>query len=1369
MDRWDNLNMSQKAQLIGIYASKGYTDLASIINHYNTFQAGGKLTFEQWKSQMQSKYPDIEMDNTKAGYDYNRYFNDSYDDAIRQLSELRHFPDTYKLPNHKTFSNESIYSRGPMMGGRWVNDSTFSPSIINRQQYPNIYKEDRPYTEREIYGNNFATGSQMNTDGPEDPPYPRGYKLSAAIMNLAQRAVDKDAAGYSEVPNNGAPQSTFLMNRKNQQKAFELEGYTKLNNDNYGPVSNAVNTSKHKNVPIYQKYPDANVDKKDLIKVGTFLDHAMANSPYDTDIYNGPADSYLVDPGNFPVDIYIDKRTGKVYNQGWDFNDYHNVGNTTIGVSKLKSIAGNILDKLGNPTVVTTGLQQSKAYPAEADDYLRQRSSILQYEINPATGEYEIMMKPVIITAEGTNKNIKKNTYQGKPASQMTEDEFWGELDKTHQYALGGHYDGGDKEYQQGGKLGKITPLGQWQYPHQVTTIPSNNITMKGVNYPVLGVSDTGDTKYMLPNMDYLFDGNYVTEYPLNHKHQLGGYTTNGVTLSDGQIVYPTSDLPADDDRPLPYGLHAARIDLKPVTVTAKHPYHDIWGEDSVPADLNTPEKWQDYKNFVTNVQERPDYKGVQTFMNIAALSPLLPILGPEALSFGKEALLGTVKAYAKPMASAMLGLAGYEGLNNLSLESTGNTFDYNLARNIVQGEPTSGDIFAASFLNPGLYLSGLGKAASKISHYNPEFLLGPKAASFVNNQYKGLRVANELRKGINTATKHGGIEVSESAFKDPTKFYRFVEQPEVGTIEELGFNVTSRDASDIPSLANTFRVNAINNASRIEAANNPFGISLRKLGSAHGNVSQASAMQPWRGSVAQNNLFRKGILEGELPSTVLASNGNRSVFHLTGLGNLTAGQRIGFRTGTMPTENLRYFEDLGNGMYRYNGQVLPEQRIYQIGNQSYYPTLDQAYESNKFVQQFTNPSQTLALPQSTGVYPQIKPLIKGAEIEKQLSKTGTISRKSLDAYINKQGKYYQELMNDVLESEFKGVDKIDYTSFQDAVQRKLPEYNRVPQTQFQAYGLDNLGYSPYEFIDGFGNPLPNADLKTFTFETKGITGNNKHFDGNPIGHSRTYTTKDEPNVLHVMESQSDWAQGTKKLKSEKGSRIQRIINRAEVQLNLWQEALRTGINPDGSTMEPWGRRQIEQEFIPALEEKIKTQKAKLASTEPMQQYMIETFTERQIQENLKYAAEKGQTKMRYPTRETAAKIEGYEKEEVWFDANGNRTYLDPIGTRGLRDEDLSLEDIRNLSRSDHINTTDNFIRKELYRPEHETILKKYDAFPKQFQKLFGKKAEVRTVTDSKGNTWYEVDVPESYRNKTGQIIFSTGGLLGLGISNQNQ
>jgi len=59
-----------------------------------------------------------------------------------------------------------------------------------------------------------------------------------------------------------------------------------------------------------------------------------------------------------------------------------------------------------------------------------------------------------------------------------------------------------------------VSPLGQWAYPGEVTIIPSSNITMKGVNYPVLGVDDLGNSQMMMPGKDYNFPGNYVTEIP---------------------------------------------------------------------------------------------------------------------------------------------------------------------------------------------------------------------------------------------------------------------------------------------------------------------------------------------------------------------------------------------------------------------------------------------------------------------------------------------------------------------------------------------------------------------------------------------------------------------------------------------------------------------------------------------------------------------------------------------------------------------------------------------------------------------------------------------------------------------------------------
>jgi hypothetical protein len=63
---------------------------------------------------------------------------------------------------------------------------------------------------------------------------------------------------------------------------------------------------------------------------------------------------------------------------------------------------------------------------------------------------------------------------------------------------------------------------GQWAHPGKITEIGSNQITMKGVPHPVLGVSDTGDTQMMYPGQEYAYNGSSVTEFPMM---QNGGLT----------------------------------------------------------------------------------------------------------------------------------------------------------------------------------------------------------------------------------------------------------------------------------------------------------------------------------------------------------------------------------------------------------------------------------------------------------------------------------------------------------------------------------------------------------------------------------------------------------------------------------------------------------------------------------------------------------------------------------------------------------------------------------------------------------------------------------------------------------------------------
>ena len=74
---------------------------------------------------------------------------------------------------------------------------------------------------------------------------------------------------------------------------------------------------------------------------------------------------------------------------------------------------------------------------------------------------------------------------------------------------------------------------GQWAHPGEITEIGSNQITMRGVPYPVMGISDTGDMQMMYPDEDYVYDGESVTEIPMMRE----GGTISKKTLARNQRI----------------------------------------------------------------------------------------------------------------------------------------------------------------------------------------------------------------------------------------------------------------------------------------------------------------------------------------------------------------------------------------------------------------------------------------------------------------------------------------------------------------------------------------------------------------------------------------------------------------------------------------------------------------------------------------------------------------------------------------------------------------------------------------------------------------------------------------------------------------
>jgi hypothetical protein len=67
-----------------------------------------------------------------------------------------------------------------------------------------------------------------------------------------------------------------------------------------------------------------------------------------------------------------------------------------------------------------------------------------------------------------------------------------------------------------------------------VNVIPSNRITMKGVDFPVRGVDNLGNSQMMMPGGEYLFGGDYVVETPMEKGGEMikradGSYSKRGL------------------------------------------------------------------------------------------------------------------------------------------------------------------------------------------------------------------------------------------------------------------------------------------------------------------------------------------------------------------------------------------------------------------------------------------------------------------------------------------------------------------------------------------------------------------------------------------------------------------------------------------------------------------------------------------------------------------------------------------------------------------------------------------------------------------------------------------------------------------------
>lgn len=213
--------------------------------------------------------------------------------------------------------------------------------------------------------------------------------------------------------------------------------------------------------------------------------------------------------------------------------------------------------------------------------------------------------------------------------------------------------------------------------------------------------------------------------------------------------------------------------------------------------------------------------------------------------------------------------------------------------------------------------------------------LVGPILNKVADKAVSAYKINNAISKG----SKEFDGTVGEAYFRDPHKWYRITESPEIYGIREAGRNITTSDMAELgmTTSADRFRTGIIKaglvpvDGGWALSKNAKPGIRLAtKAGSAHGNTSQAALGGKWGGSIASSKKFPQVVLEGQGVNKVGASydaltgaDQGRSVFTKQDWSDLPIGARLGFKTGEMPLENLKAFTKLKNGRYSFE-DVIP-------------------------------------------------------------------------------------------------------------------------------------------------------------------------------------------------------------------------------------------------------------------------------------------------------------------------------------------------------------------------------------------------------------------------------------------------------------
>ena len=435
----------------------------------------------------------------------------------------------------------------------------------------------------------------------------------------------------------------------------------------------------------------------------------------------------------------------------------------------------------------------------------------------------------------------------------------------------------------------------------------------------------------------------------------------------------------------------------------------------------------------------------------------------------------------------------------------------------------------------------------------------------------------------------------------------------------------------------------------------------------------------------------------------------------------------------------------------------------------------------------------------------QIKSLLPGNPLEKRVAPDGTVSWSDFEWYLKQKPVEPYDRIHLQRAAQWFAKDKpIPYSGLTQASSDMIPKFRRTTSENLKAYGLDKLGLGTQtEATEHYGfakivDPHEGVNPESIVFNNPIGVYDGRYTDGmvhfpNATQHMRGFTIDSEPGIYYFLEGQSDWGQtGLAHGDFLPGSIEEHMAQTS--QLRGIQEALLRAAETGNSVMrvptpetliksQYWkqtvnkeGKRKLVEnsklatqkfeEFISQNYPEINTLRQQVVEIEAAynqaMRNLIEYVDKLKAQHILRYDVSPYSYEFRknpgsflpfnkkYLAKELESLIQEVEKTLSEFEATSGKA-------------NSLLRQARQDPRAIAIEEQSNVLEKDIQKKyigvspeEYQRVLDKYKAFPKHYRRLFGDKAQIRNVTDARGNTWFEVDVPQDMATRN--LIFSKIG-----------